>query len=401
MLDGASSLHFVAVFAKPQPRAKHRLVTWVVDTHPGLGDEEKLLAARDVTFDAPIGPIPYRKVSALLGPLEAVPSHLVTVVTQCSTDRLPVLEEQAVAHYGNTPLSVAIYLPYSVTWSQEKEQEALGGIRQFHGGLAAKGARRVTISVLYGNAPSGTEYNDVYPINSLRNLALDAAQTELVLLVDVDFIPSRELAQLCHAGVPAYGTYREMGVCGAALVVPAFDVSGEASSLPSTQGELASLWEQRKADIVSVKACQKCHAPIDYQRWFDTTRPYMVDYRDHFEPYIITLREGLPRYDERFRGHGKDKVSFLYEVSRTRALVVLPGVFLIHRAHNKSESWHRFEGPDRNPDLLAQASVLWQLFLRQVQDTARKRGQASNLSDSTECVKHLLASDLRTGNAIM
>ena len=34
MLDGASSLHFVAVFAKPQPRAKHRLVTWVVDTHP-------------------------------------------------------------------------------------------------------------------------------------------------------------------------------------------------------------------------------------------------------------------------------------------------------------------------------------------------------------------------------
>ena len=81
--------------------------------------------------------------------------------------------------------------------------------------------------------------------------------------------------------------------------------------------------------------------------------------------------------------------------------MVLPGVFLIHRAHNKSESWHRFEGPDRNPDLLAQASVLWQLFQRQVQDTARKRGQASNLSDSTECVKHLLASDLRTGNAIM
>ena len=253
--------------------------------------------------------------------------------------------------------------------------------------------------MLYGNAPSGTEYNDVYPINSLRNLALDAAQTDLVLLVDVDFIPSRELAQLCHAGVPAYGTYREMGVCGAALVVPAFDVSGEASSLPSTQGELASLWEQRKADIVSMKACQTCHAPIDYPRWFDTMRPYIVEYQDHFEPYIITLREGLPRYDERFRGHGKDKVSFLYEVSRVRPMLVLPGVFLIHRAHDKSESWHRFEGPDRNPDLTALVSVLWHSFQRQVQDTSWKRGYASNLSDSTACVRRLLASDMRAGNA--
>jgi hypothetical protein len=38
-------------------------------------------------------------------------------------------------------------------------------------------------------------------------------------------------------------------------VVPGFNVSGKVSLLPSTQGELASLWEQREADIVSVKAC--------------------------------------------------------------------------------------------------------------------------------------------------
>ena len=64
-------------------------------------------------------------------------------------------------------MSVAI-----ATWSRTKEEEALEGIRRFHRGLAAKGARRVTISLLYGNAPSGNEYDNLYPINSLRNLVL-------------------------------------------------------------------------------------------------------------------------------------------------------------------------------------------------------------------------------------
>jgi hypothetical protein len=63
------------------------------DGNPSIGEEERKLAARDATFAAPIGPSQNRNLSALLRPLDAVPSHLVTVVTQCSTDRLPVLEE--------------------------------------------------------------------------------------------------------------------------------------------------------------------------------------------------------------------------------------------------------------------------------------------------------------------
>lgn len=43
-------------------------------------------------------------------------------------------------------------------------------------------------------------YSALYPINALRNLALHQASTELVFLLDVDFVPSSGLSnavQVC------------------------------------------------------------------------------------------------------------------------------------------------------------------------------------------------------------
>jgi len=55
-------------------------------------------------------------------------------------------------------------------------------IQRLHEELAAQGATRVCISLLFGNAPTEREYDNMYPINNLRNLALHAATTNMVCI---------------------------------------------------------------------------------------------------------------------------------------------------------------------------------------------------------------------------
>ena len=110
----------------------------------------------------------YRRWPAFLGEVERFPeaSQLLTLVTQCSIDRFPQFIEQAVA-YGNAPISVAVYIPYD-----SSPHLLLQRIRQLHQKLADRGSRRVTVSLLFGNAPSNKAYDNLYPVNALRNVAL-------------------------------------------------------------------------------------------------------------------------------------------------------------------------------------------------------------------------------------
>lgn len=72
----------------------------------------------------------------------------------------------------------------------------------------------------------------LYPINALRNLAMRQAVTELVLVLDVDFVPSCAAAQLSAILFDARGG--ELGrrlrdtEAPTALVLPAFELAGAA-----------------------------------------------------------------------------------------------------------------------------------------------------------------------------
>jgi len=168
----------------------------------------------------------------------------VSLVTQCSIDRLPRLKVQALA-YGSGPISVAIYVPgvSSKDGDEGNEQAAaLAQIRQFHSDVSARGAC-VTISLLFANAPAeAQEYDNLYPIQNLRNLALDAAPTSLVFLVDVDFIPSPGLSILGSGmndpnGSISLEACRDMCNAGSVLVVPAFEMQPDVR-MPQTRADL-------------------------------------------------------------------------------------------------------------------------------------------------------------------
>lgn len=377
---------------------KFHFVIRVWHTHAGLSLDEVLVAVKDISLLVPDsceynaivrGTVvcQYHSISAFIQPVEEVAPHLLTLVTHCSLDRLPRLEEQVLA-YGNAPISVALLVPFFAPPSTEKE-EVINRIRRFHKDLVAKGAHRVAISLLFANPPSEREYDNLYPSNALRNLALDVAKTEMVFLVDVDSVPSRDLALFSASS--DYDNYRKLCMGGAVLVVASFEVQCEhnvAVDMPKTQEELYRLYRQQRVEGFQTSTFPAGHGPTNFSRWFGEKVPYIVQYENMFEPYIIAWKEGIPAYDERFRGVCFDKISHLYEVAAKMNFIdadfiVLPSVFLVARTHGRSFSWERQLGNDRDPQHAVRIDLLWADFKHKVQATyaSRKSNNVERLSN--------------------
>ncbi|KAK3268871.1 hypothetical protein CYMTET_22652 [Cymbomonas tetramitiformis] len=90
------------------------------------------------------------------------------------------------------------------------------------------------------------------------------------------------------------------------------------------------------------------HSPTDFAKWQQIpgdAEPYRVPYSVYFEPYIVAARTRLPRYDERFRGYGMNKISHLHSVAVAgNSFLVLPSHFVIADQHEKSVSWQAVFG---------------------------------------------------------
>ena len=52
----------------------------------------------------------------------------------------------------------------------------------------------------------------------------------------------------------------------------------------------------------------KGHGPTNFSAWFESSSGYDVSYADFSDPYVVAAKTRIPRYDERFRGYGINKV---------------------------------------------------------------------------------------------
>lgn len=106
------------------------------------------------------------------------------------------------------------------------------------------------------------------------------------------------------------------------------------------------------------------HGPTDFQRWRENcesndmgVRPccqictsYTVTFAEGFEPFAICARKLIPKFDERFRGYGYDKVTFFYHLHlKGFGFRVLLHTFAVDIPHPKSPDWVRTFGPDSDP----------------------------------------------------
>ena len=145
--------------------------------------------------------------------------------------------------------------------------------------------------------------------------------------------------------------------------------------------EVAAQLEAGTAEPFHVSRFPKGHQPTDFDRWATSTVRYEVAYEECYEPYVIGSRRLLPRYDERFRGYGMNKIQHLYACSQAGLrFVVEPGVFVAAAEHERSEAWRKMYGymedtpgshakPQRkhSDEHAVRVALLWGRFKEEIQ----------------------------------
>ncbi|GMH44371.1 hypothetical protein BSKO_12305 [Bryopsis sp. KO-2023] len=280
----------------------------------------------------------------------------VTVAVQLSMDRLSHLERLGNSWQG--PVSASVYIPHPRT--STKGKALISELSDFHESVDAKGIFSLDLGVVFAlegiekmnpamsdfvefNKVSVAElYRYMYPVNVGRNVALAQVQTDLTLLLDVDFVVSR------HARNAALGAnpYWSNVMCeirrrlplnrGMFAVFPAFE-SGKGRAPPTDKNSLIANYRQGFVRRMSGNLITHC--PTDYQYWMRSDHDYVIQYGNFFEPYGIAATEAIPWFPEDFKGYHLNKIMIYFAMAaKGWDFVVLPDHFVVHVWHPPSQS---------------------------------------------------------------
>lgn len=241
----------------------------------------------------------------------------VTLVLQLSMDRLQFLER--LVKFWEGPLSAAIYL------SDCELTQFENFINDWSETLNSR--RNIGYHLVFTNDALH------YPVNYLRNVALQHIVTPYAFLMDVDFVPMAGLYQhLCRA-LQLINPAPSKKV----LVVAAFESQRYRVHPPRSKAALKTRLLSG-GDVAPFRGHEwpQGHRATNYSRWLTATAPYEVEWQPDYEPYLVVHRS-IPKYDTRFSGFGWNKVSHSVELrAQGYRPVVLPGAFVVHAPHAPS-----------------------------------------------------------------
>ena len=236
----------------------------------------------------------------------------VTLTTQLSMDRLHMVE--LLSTHWDGPMSIALYA---------SDQEAHLVLQYMNSSPTLKSRKDIGIHIVY-------KTGNFYPVNYLRNVALENTHTSHVFLSDIDFLPMVGLYRyLCEAA-------RVLSSGNRALVIPAFETQVYKFDFPSNKQELLKMLSDGQVYTFRHHIWPRGHAPTNYDHWKTAKVPYLIKWAPDFEPYILVSRN-VTKYDERFVGFGWNKVSHSMELNaQGYDFVVLPDAFVVHMPHGPS-----------------------------------------------------------------
>lgn len=281
-----------------------------------------------------------------------LPPNAVTIVTQLSIERLAMLEQQC-AHWPH-PIAAVIYIPLvrgkiSSTeddrWNGESLEVGIEEVKKYAERM--KTSKCIIDVELVVEERCTFEQATLYPTNAVRNRALIMSRSDIVLLLDVDFVVDQSLA-LDLEDETRHGQLTDTLASGAAIVLPAFeawDQSDRGKRIALTAIVEGKPYISKKFMYNVVMGFHMAHYPQGHEptlfwKWINTTEPYEIKHETGFEPYILMLKEHVPYYDERFRGYYFNKVEQLLHISSQLQLpfVVHPTSFVVHVPHPKAKT---------------------------------------------------------------
>eukprot|EP00056_Hartaetosiga_gracilis_P009190 m.131654 g.131654 ORF g.131654 m.131654 type:complete len:457 (+) comp13076_c0_seq1:156-1526(+) len=303
-------------------------------------------------------------------------NHLITICTQASLGGVEEIEFQSHAFEG--PISVSVFI-------EEDIPQSIYSLLTF---LECKNLRNVAIHLVLQNDKSAyTEpslhvgmletylkqmrfgaqhkktfceqadlvssqavnynHNLPYPNNALRNIAVDAAWTDFVIVLDADIVPSMELSNAVRQAILLSS---ENDISNTVFIIPTYEVRKE-STLPSTRNDILEWVSQGKAQPFYKDLCWKCQKHTRYDIW-QQDHPnrllYEVQWKDAFEPFYAVHRKAFIPYDERFKQYGFNRISQVCETHVAGYhFKVLYHAFLMHRGFKVHGKFH----PSKEADM--------------------------------------------------
>ena len=277
----------------------------------------------------------------------------VTLTTQLSMDRLHMIE--LLSTHWDGPMSIALHA---------SDQEAHLVLQYINSSPSLKSRKDIGIHIVY-------KTGNFYPVNYLRNVALENTDTSYVFLSDIDFLPMVGLYRyLCEAA-------RILSSGNRALVIPAFETQVYKFDFPSNKQELLEMLSDGRVYTFRHHVWPRGHAPTNYDYWKTAKVPYRIKWAPDFEPYILVSRN-VTRYDKRFVGFGWNKVSHSMELNaQGYEFVVLPDAFVVHMPHGPSLDIANFRTRKQYRDCV---QVLKREFQGELADKYGRQFQANKLN---------------------
>jgi hypothetical protein len=227
--------------------------------------------------------LPQLRIEQILDSTKPRAASDVTLVTQLSFERLYMLEGQC--DVWNGAISAAVYIPLvsgrAVTVELNSNQDprlvpidaVRAQLREFHAAAEAASLCKLDLQLVAQEVES-VWLSALYPVNAMRNRAIANARTDVILLLDVDFWPSRELSELLHRP----GKYASLlAACssGTAVVLPAFETadSGEVGvevareAVAGGKDAAAVMFWDGRARPFHTDRYKAGHRATDFRRW--------------------------------------------------------------------------------------------------------------------------------------
>jgi len=231
--------------------------------------------------------------------------------------------------WAGHPISVAVGTPNTTRWTR-KLLTSLGCSKKY--------VKLQTVMFVEGN--------ESYPVNKLRNMALEGVNTSHAILLDADFLPSKDLYDnlILHR--------QRLTNPKKAIVIPAFDSNiSSVLRIPDNKKGLLNAfgypgrWRHGRNKLVrefafDYRVNQGGHSSTDYKKWLyqkNETKlaPITCLKSPRYEPYLaFRYCQDLPPFQEQFSGYGQNKITWMLHFRRAGyKLYQLGPAFVVHVQH--------------------------------------------------------------------